>query len=132
MKRLIPLILILCLLLCACGAEEAPAADTPIAEAPTEAPAGAPTEAPTEEPVTTEPAEEPVTEPVEQTQPPVTEEPATEAPLQTEPVQEELEAEESESAGILAYWPLAVAALWVLGGTGLAVWLLLIRPYRKK
>ena len=69
---------------------------------------------------------------MEETQPPVVEEPATEAPQQTEPVQEEPEAEESEITGILAYWPLAVAAVWVFGGTGLAVWLLLIRPYRKK
>lgn len=94
-------------------------------EAPTEAPTQAPTEAPTEAP--TQAPTEPVvpvpeiTEPVmpEQTEP---EEIPTEAPAE--------QPQKSEKSGLLAYWPVAVAAVWFFGGSALAIWLLLIKPRR--
>ena len=95
----------------------------------------APTEAPTLPPVVpTEAATEAATQPVpEQTEeatvmpsiPPVTE--ATEAP--TEPVQQPEETE--QGPGILAYWPVAVAAVFFFGGSALTIWALLIRPARR-
>ena len=72
MKRILPLLLVLSVLLCACAG--APEPTVPMTE-PTPAPTTEPTAAPTTEPVT-EPATEPTTEPTEEpttepTEPPV-------------------------------------------------------------
>lgn len=104
-------------------------------EAPTEAPTEPPTEAPTEaptEPPTEVPTEAPTEAPSEvPTEPVVTEpaitEPATEAPTQPPVVQEP-----AEEMSLLDYWPVAVAAVWFFGGGALAVYLLLIRPRRRR
>ena len=99
----------------------------------------APTEESTEaatEPAATEPEQTgAVTEPAEEI--PVPTEPETEAATepeqQTQPAQEQPEAEvPAQTGSILDYWPLAVAAVWVFGGSALAVWLLLIRPFRRR
>ena len=102
-----------------------------------------PTEAPTQPPVqdVTEAATEAVTLPVtEQTEPAVvtpdvpdvpelpaaTEE--TEKPAEPVPQQPE---KTEEDPGILAYWPVAVAAVGFFGGSALAIWALLIRPVKR-
>ena len=91
-------------------------------QAPTEAPTEAPTQAPTELPTeaqTEAPTEVPTEIPVI---PDVTE--PVEVPTQPVPEQE-------KDGSILDYWPLAVAAVWFLGGSALAVWLVLIRPRKR-
>lgn len=105
-------------------------------EKATEAPTAAPTEAPTEMPVVT-PTEAPTEpEPTEEELPAVATEPEipdeTEAKPQEQPTQTAEEEEPEQKGGILSYWPLAVAAVWFFGGGALAVWLLLIKPNRKR
>ena len=95
-------------------------------EAPTEVPAEVPTEAPTEE-STEEPTEVPADVPTEPEQPE-----QTQAAEQEQPTQQPQQEQPEQKSGILAYWPVAVAAVWFFGGGALAVWYFLIRPYRKK
>ena len=95
----------------------------------------APTEAPTKPPVeaVTEAATEMATLPVLQTEPvgmpdvPAATE-QTEAP--TQPVVQQPE-RPNGGQGILAYWPVAVAAVIFFGGSALAVWALLVRPAKR-
>ena len=91
-------------------------ATEPATEPPTDAPTEAPTEMPTEAPTEPEaqPTEPVVTEP-EQQLPQIPEQP-----------------KEQEEQSLLDYWPLAAVAVWFFGGSALAVWLILIRPKKRR
>ena len=107
-------------------------------EHPTEGTTEAPTELPSEVPTELPPEAETQLPPGPDEQNPDEILPAPQQPAATEGIPQDVPgateqgAASEQKVGLLSYWPLAVAAVWFFGGGTLAVWLILIRPRRRR